>query len=641
MIAPYMGQKAYTGIYTDNVYNLTIGNTTGNNNVFDNLFCGIQSYNSYLTVVKNTFQNINKVPLCTPGEITDYSPLYCETGIHIAKKTTNLSNPLLPTVTIGGSTTSEANNFTNCDLAYNSFFAKQIIKNNTVTSSKTGFSCRDVVPGSVISNNTLTSTYSNIYILSSTPAPRGITIESNTLNSVGMYGIRILNCQSQGLSRTKILTNPISYNAAVGNGKGIYAVNCNNITIQGNTISSATAVSSGFRKIMRGINIENSPGGLVKSNIINNLGTGIYAEGMLSLTQFQCNTLYQNYYGFFMPNGLAVATVYENQGTSTIPNDNQWTADHPSPATGIPTYRITGDAIPSIAFKNWYYRAGTNSYFPNVVSPNPATSFVAMFQLPSNSPSPCGSKGGDDENIANTDSTSAMETIIPDNANLAVQMRYLYMSMLYNSNAEQFANEIGQDEESLYSNIPLIAKINELTQADTTINKAIALNNTLKPANEMEQYRKFVNSVYLEYVAKSITPSTELIDELYSIANMAPNVSGEAVYIARAILNYNPESAQRKNIEIQHGITPESENIQYFPNPANDVLNITSVYDFTSDSKIELYDITGRLVYSSSIGIETNNVTISLKDVKQGLYLCIIKNSKEVISSFKVSIVKQ
>jgi hypothetical protein len=37
----------------------------------------------------------------------------------------------------------------------------------------------------------------------------------------------------------------------------------------------------------------------------------------------------------------------------------------------------------------------------------------------------------------------------------------------------------------------------------------------------------------------------------------------------------------------------------------------------------------------------TNNTSISLKEIKQGLYLCVIKNGEEIISSSKISIIKK
>lgn len=130
-----------------------------------------------------------------------------------------------------------------------------------------------------------------------------------------------------------------------------------------------------------------------------------------------------------------------------------------------------------------------------------------------------------------------------------------------------------------------------------------------------------------------------MINRTRSIANLAPNMGGEAVYIARAILNYNPESAHRNNIVIQRDIIIEN-NIQFYPNPANDVLYITAPDKFALGSKIELFDITGRMVYSSSINTESNSASISLKEVKQGLYLCVIKKGEEIISSSKLSVVK-
>jgi hypothetical protein len=643
MIAPYLGQKAYTGVYTDNVYNLTIGASESlNPNTFLNLFCGIQSYNSYLTVIHNKFEGIQKTPLCTPGEVTDFSQLYCETGIHVAKKASILIDPLTPTVTIGGVNDIDGNAFSNCDLAYNSYITKQTIKNNHVSLCKTGFSSRDIIYPSAISNNTITSTTSGIYVTSTTPSYRGITIENNTFNSVGTYGIRVFNCKSGGLVKTKLLNNTINYSAAVGNGKGIYAVNSNAITITDNTIASATLTSSGLRKVFRGISLQNCPNSIVKSKSISKMGTAIYLEGLETGIQFQCNNMTQNYYGFYITNGAYGATVIDNQITnSTMPNDNQWT-DHPSPTSGIPTYRITGDASTTgspIAQKNWFYRTGV-TYNPNIIYGNPAFSYIMPSEMTNNPASPCGSKGGDDDAMANMDSSLTMETMIPDNANFAAQMRYMYMSMLFNSNAEQFAMEIGQDEQGLYANIPLIAKINDLAQNDSTINKAIELNNIFAPINDMEIHRKFVNNVYLNYVVKGETPSSDLIGQLYEIANLTPSIGGEAVHIARAILNYEPTTRNKQDFDIPAKLTL-NDNVQWYPNPANDILNIASVETFVTGSKIELYDITGRMVLSSTIGTESNIANVNLKEIKQGLYLCVIKNGEEIISSSKISVLKQ
>jgi len=273
--------------------------------------------------------------------------------------------------------------------------------------------------------------------------------------------------------------------------------------------------------------------------------------------------------------------------------------------------------------------------------PNPAYQFARPLATNANAITPCSSKGGDDVSLVNIDSTTTMEAVIPENSNLAVQMRYLYMSMLYNANSELFANEIAETEQGLYDNIPLIAKINELAQADSTIDKAIDLNQTLAPINEMEIHRKFVNSVYLNYVAKGNTLSSELIDELYTIANMAPNIGGEGVYIARAILNYEPTKLNKQDIVLPFK-TISDEHIASYPNPANDFVNITNNGDvFEVGTQIAIYNLTGKLITEQIVNSESNQIVINLKGINQGLYLCVIKSNKEIISSFKISVVKQ
>ena len=157
----------------------------------------------------------------------------------------------------------------------------------------------------------------------------------------------------------------------------------------------------------------------------------------------------------------------------------------------------------------------------------------------------------------------------------------------------------------------------------------------------METYRKFVNDIYLNYVTKGVQPSTELIDELYSIADMAPNIGGEAVYIARAILNYEPIKLNKQDIILPFDAT-SNESIEYYPNPASDFVNITKMNgNFEVGTQITIYNLTGKLIAEQTVNTESNQIVISLKGINQGLYLCVIRSNKEIISSFKVSVVKQ
>ena len=125
------------------------------------------------------------------------------------------------------------------------------------------------------------------------------------------------------------------------------------------------------------------------------------------------------------------------------------------------------------------------------------------------------------------------------------------------------------------------------------------------------------------------------------IANLSPSIGGEAVYIARAILNYEPIKLNKQDIILPF-IATSNETIEYYPNPANDFVYITKMDgNFETGTQITIYNLTGKLIAEQTINNESNQITINLKGINQGLYLCEVKSNKEIISSFKISVVKQ
>ncbi len=64
-------------------------------------------------------------------------------------------------------------------------------------------------------------------------------------------------------------------------------------------------------------------------------------------------------------------------------------------------------------------------------------------------------------------------------------------------------------------------------------------------------------------------------------------------------------------------IMSENASLHFFPNPANDEL---SVQTSSAISKIELYDVQGKLLKTISSGSTKNNLTISLNEMKNGIY---------------------
>lgn len=75
-------------------------------------------------------------------------------------------------------------------------------------------------------------------------------------------------------------------------------------------------------------------------------------------------------------------------------------------------------------------------------------------------------------------------------------------------------------------------------------------------------------------------------------------------------------------------------NFQLYPNPANDVIRVK----YTSDTNADLiiYDITGKMVRRESFVAGQPDYTISVADLKSGVYFYSLNNGKEIISMKKL-----
>ena len=66
-------------------------------------------------------------------------------------------------------------------------------------------------------------------------------------------------------------------------------------------------------------------------------------------------------------------------------------------------------------------------------------------------------------------------------------------------------------------------------------------------------------------------------------------------------------------------------NVQLFPNPSEDILNIS--YSISNEDKVivDIYDARGELILMKNIGLQTkgpNQITIDISDVSRGNYSC-------------------
>ena len=75
-------------------------------------------------------------------------------------------------------------------------------------------------------------------------------------------------------------------------------------------------------------------------------------------------------------------------------------------------------------------------------------------------------------------------------------------------------------------------------------------------------------------------------------------------------------------------------NIQVYPNPANDFLSIIISEPYSDEIKIEISDIAGKIVYTSTIDAKSENnlEQINLSSIKPGAYLIRLSNKDNTIT---------
>jgi len=75
--------------------------------------------------------------------------------------------------------------------------------------------------------------------------------------------------------------------------------------------------------------------------------------------------------------------------------------------------------------------------------------------------------------------------------------------------------------------------------------------------------------------------------------------------------------------------------INAFPNPAIDILNLVIVNDKWQDLFCALSDITGKAV-SKKIKIVSQETSVSMQGLNQGIYLLTVNNNNKIIKTFKI-----
>ena len=119
-------------------------------------------------------------------------------------------------------------------------------------------------------------------------------------------------------------------------------------------------------------------------------------------------------------------------------------------------------------------------------------------------------------------------------------------------------------------------------------------------------------------------------------------LDGDAVYIARLMLNLDDEAieADFANAPPKQFTDIAPSNAKLYPNPAKDEVMIEFENGITTNAVLEIYGYAGNLLQSNMLNSGSQYISVSIKDLKAGLYFFKIISDNEVVCKNKLLIVK-
>ena len=175
------------------------------------------------------------------------------------------------------------------------------------------------------------------------------------------------------------------------------------------------------------------------------------------------------------------------------------------------------------------------------------------------------------------------------------------------------------------------------------------LNQQISSTFAYEKNEQVINEIYLETVFAGIRNiTTDQHNMIKEIAELCPNEGGpDVVFQARGLaalfkIKFNPmecKSTGKKSAKERNGANQEKEKEKYFivsPNPTRE--NITANYQFSDKQERywELFDATGKLIYSKNTNDEKGILNIPLTIFSNGLFFLTIRENGVIIQSEKI-----
>ncbi|MEI6822775.1 MAG: T9SS type A sorting domain-containing protein [Bacteroidota bacterium] len=674
---PLQNTKTLVGIYCYNVHYATIGDESSSSfrNTFDKMRFGIYANNSTINVVNNEFTNIlNGInpPLPTYNEptILGTRPTYPEGAVY-AISTSAFIRPC--GLTVGGDGLKQ-NFFNSCNTGIFSYNYINNLFNSDIKDCRYGISLVNIA---TISNGNLTVRPSYINdnnIYGAVTPGKGISIKNTDASPLGyncyvkrntitdkQTGIYMIGVNSTLLTYSTVDSNTIHTNLSdpyvptSQNQCGISVSNCSRLDISFNYINRQYPIwdTNGDYNNIKGISITASLSANVFQNTLNYMGNGIYTSGSLDITQFNCNTFNNNYYGFnfgdlshLTNQGIQVNGINRNYNPY-----NQWINDAPS----FPTHKRMIDNGLNFPGFHYYYAPASSIYDPTVSMPWSPWIFPIVNSGGNSLCTETGQTGpvGPISTLAERETQLGQivrNQLIYDTLQsqyTAMAREYAYLLLANDTTIINMGDTSDYVYQAFYTTMQTSDAAHTLNAREAMYENKLDIAqqelNMIADTNAVNHNRIIVDNIYLNTWAQN---NYELTKEqsgiLYDIAYLDPNANGDAVYTARVMLNIDPDDVEVKSaIFIQHPkeVTPNT--VHVYPNPAKETITIAFDQAILNDGIVEIWSIVGNKLLSTSIPKATAQQRVDVSSLTSGIYFYVVKINGDKLSSGKLIILNK
>jgi len=173
--------------------------------------------------------------------------------------------------------------------------------------------------------------------------------------------------------------------------------------------------------------------------------------------------------------------------------------------------------------------------------------------------------------------------------------------------------------------------------SNTSTKKNIKITLTNLPADYDMKLYKSNGTTLIATSQNSGTTSESITYNKASVGTYIIKVYGySSAYSASSCytLTANISGSTFKGISQDVAETDTPANILLFPNPANNSLNVTYNSDNSGDVKINIYDLTGRIVNKGKFEAEKglNTYSMNVSDLSKGIYILILENAGTMLN---------